>query len=221
MTTIAEKPAMSMAGFDRAEYDINGIRTVVHSIGSGPVLVFLHGTGTFTGFEAARVWAKSHRVVIPYHPGFGELGDAVGLDTMEDYVLHYMDLFDRLNLKGFDLAGFSLGGWLAAEYAVRQPERLRRLVLIAPVGLVVESAPAPDIFKIPPPELPAYLACDPAAVLRYSRNSPTPPSRRAWAARSAASQSSWGRIRRATPNSGAGCTASRCRRWCSGAPTTV
>jgi pimeloyl-ACP methyl ester carboxylesterase len=85
-----------------------------------------------------------------------------------------MDLFDRLGLKGFDLAGFSLGGWLAAEYAIRQPERLHRLVLIAPVGLVVDAASAPDIFKIPPPELPAYLAHDPAAVLRYFPKQPDP-----------------------------------------------
>jgi len=54
MNEMTRKPVVDMAGFDRAEYDINGIRTVVHSIGSGPVLVFLHGTGTFTGFEAAR-----------------------------------------------------------------------------------------------------------------------------------------------------------------------
>ena len=168
MTTIAEKPAMSMAGFERAEHDINGIRTVVQSIGSGPPLVFLHGTGTFTGFEAARVWAKHRRVVIPYHPGFGDSGDADGLDSIDDYVLHYM------KLSAFDLAGFSLGGWLAAEFAIRQPERLRRLVLIAPVGLVVEKAPAPDLFKVAPPELPAFLAHDPAAVLRYFPKQPDP-----------------------------------------------
>ncbi|HEX7007558.1 MAG TPA: alpha/beta fold hydrolase [Alphaproteobacteria bacterium] len=174
MTTIADKPAMSMAGFERAEHAVNGIRTVVHSIGAGPPLVFLHGTGTFTGFEAARVWAKHRRVVIPYHPGFGDSGDADGLDTIDDYVLHYMDLFDRLGLGAFDLAGFSLGGWLAAEYAIRQPQRLRRLVLIAPVGLVVSEAPAPDLFKVPPPELPAFLAHDPAAVLRYFPKQPDP-----------------------------------------------
>jgi pimeloyl-ACP methyl ester carboxylesterase len=174
MTITSAKPAMSMAGFDRAEHDINGVRTVVHSIGSGPVLVFLHGTGTFTGFEAARSWAAKRRVVIPYHPGFGDSGDADGLDTIDDYVLHYMDLFDRLGLNTFDLAGFSLGGWLAAEYAIRQPERLRRLVLIAPVGLVVPAAPAPDLFKIAPPELPGFLAHDPAAVLRYFPKGPDP-----------------------------------------------
>jgi pimeloyl-ACP methyl ester carboxylesterase len=96
------------------------------------------------------------------------------LDTIEDYVLHYMDLFDRFGLDRFDLAGFSLGGWLAAEYAIRQPDRIRRLALIAPIGLVVDSAPAPDIFKIAPPELPAYLAHDPAAALRYFPRQPDP-----------------------------------------------
>ena len=44
------KSASDPAGFTRSEYDINGVKTVVQSIGSGPVLVFLHGTGTFTGF---------------------------------------------------------------------------------------------------------------------------------------------------------------------------
>jgi pimeloyl-ACP methyl ester carboxylesterase len=174
MNEMIRKSIPDMTGFARAEYDINGIRTVVHSIGSGPVLVFLHGTGTFTGFEAARGWAAKRKVVIPYHPGFGESGDAEGLETIEDYVLHYMDLFDRLGVDAFDLAGFSLGGWLAAEYAIRQPQRLRRLALIAPVGLVVPATPAPDLFKIPPQELPAFLAHDPAAVLRYFPKQPDP-----------------------------------------------
>ena len=162
------------AGFAREAYHINGIRTVVLSIGRGPELVFLHGTGTFPGFEMARGWAAKHRVIIPYHPGFGDSGDAGALDSIDDYVLHYMDLFDRMGLHNFDLAGFSLGGWLAAEFAIRQPQRLRRLVLVAPAGLVVEEAPAPGLFDFPPQELPAYLAHDPATVLRYFPSAPDP-----------------------------------------------
>lgn len=174
MNQMMRKPIPDMTGFDRAEYDINGIRTVVHSIGSGPLLLFLHGTGTFTGFDAARAWAAKRRIIIPYHPGFGDSGDAMGLETMEDYVLHYMDLFDRLGADSFDLAGFSLGGWMAAEFAIRQPQRLRRLALIAPVGLVVPEAPAPDLFKVPPQDLPGFLAHDPAAVLRHFPKQPDP-----------------------------------------------
>jgi pimeloyl-ACP methyl ester carboxylesterase len=174
MNDAIETAAAGMAGFDRTEYDINGVRTVVHTIGRGPELVFLHGAGTFTGFEIARTWAATRTVIIPYHPGFGESGDDESLDAMEDYVLHYMDLFDRLGLESFDLAGFSLGGWMAAEFAIRQPQRLRRLVLVAPAGLVVEKTPAPDLFKIAPQELPSYLAHDPAAALRYFPKAPDP-----------------------------------------------
>jgi pimeloyl-ACP methyl ester carboxylesterase len=174
MNGASPKPAFDMIGFDRAVYDINGVKTVVLSIGSGPELVFLHGTGTFTGFEVARVWAARHKVIIPYHPNFGESGDAAALDTIGDYVLHYMDLFDRLGLAAFDLAGFSLGGWMAAEFAISQPHRLRRLVLVAPAGLVVENARAPELSEITPPELPSYLTHDVHAVLRYFPESPDP-----------------------------------------------
>ncbi|MGY3440840.1 MULTISPECIES: alpha/beta fold hydrolase [unclassified Bradyrhizobium] len=174
MPDAAAKALPDLTGFTRSEYDINGARTVVHSIGSGPALVFLHGTGTFTGFEMARAWATRHSVVIPYHIGFGDSGDADVIDTAEDHVLHYMDLFDRLGLDTFDLAGFSLGGWLAAEFAIRQPQRVRRLVLVAPAGLVVADAPAPGLFEIAPHELPSYLAHDPAAALRYFPQNPDP-----------------------------------------------
>jgi pimeloyl-ACP methyl ester carboxylesterase len=121
MTGTNAKPAFDTTGFDRTVYDINGVKTVVLSIGSGPDVVFLHGTGTFTGFEVARIWAAHNKVIIPYHPNFGESADEAALDTIGDYVLHYIDLFDRLGLTVFDLVGFSLGGWMAAEFAICQP----------------------------------------------------------------------------------------------------
>jgi pimeloyl-ACP methyl ester carboxylesterase len=158
MPDVVKKPGSDLTGFTRSEYDINGVKTVVQSIGSGPVLVFLHGTGTFTGFEVARAWAAHHTVLIPFHVGFGDSGDSDAIDTVEDHVLHYMDLFDRLGLENFDLAGFSLGGWLAAEFAIRQPQRLRRLVLVAPAGLVVDAAPRAGSVR--------YRAAGPAGLSR-------------------------------------------------------
>ena len=174
MSDASAKPACDMSGFTRAEYDINGVKTVVHSIGNGPEFVFLHGTGTFTGFEFARAWASRHKVIVPYNPNFGDSGDDAAINSIEDYVLHYMDLFDRLGLTKFDLGGFSLGGWLAAEFALRQPERVRRLVLVAPAGLVVDKARAPELSEITPPELPSYLANDVTVPLRYFPKAPDP-----------------------------------------------
>jgi pimeloyl-ACP methyl ester carboxylesterase len=174
MDAVTNTTAAGMTGFTRAEHVINGVKTVVHSIGSGPELVFLHGAGTFTGFAFARAWAAQHKVIIPYNPNFGDSGDDASLDSIEDYVLHYLDLFDHLGLSKFDLAGFSLGGWLAAEFAIRAPQRVRRLVLVAPAGLVVEKARAPELAEITPPELPSYLAHDPAVALSYFPKAPDP-----------------------------------------------
>jgi pimeloyl-ACP methyl ester carboxylesterase len=174
MSTQSTKLATDPAAFTRTAYDLNGTRTVVLSTGSGSDLVFLHGAGTFTGFSFAHAWAADHKVIVPYNPNFGESGDDPALDDIEDYVLHYLDLFDRLGLRTFDLCGFSLGGWLAAEIAIRAPHRLRRLVLVAPAGLVVENARAPELSAITPPELPSYLAHDPAVALGYFPKAPDP-----------------------------------------------
>lgn len=167
-------PGRTVASFNRETYDVNGTRVVTLTAGSGPILVFLHGTGTFPGFEMALEWAKTHRVIIPFHANFGESGDNDRIATIDDHVLHYMDVFDLMGIDGFALAGFSLGGWIAAEFAMRQPKRLSHLVLAAPAGLVVDEAPAPDLFKVPPQEVPAYLTHDPAVVLSYFPKEPDP-----------------------------------------------
>jgi pimeloyl-ACP methyl ester carboxylesterase len=44
---------------------------------------------------------------------------------------------DALGLRSFDLVGYSYGGFAALNYAVHAPDRIRRLVLLAPVGGIV------------------------------------------------------------------------------------
>lgn len=160
--------------FERSEYTINGTRTVVLSAGHGSDLVFLHGTGTFPGFDIIWNWTKNHRVIIPFHPNFGESDDNQTIAVMDDYVAHYVQLFDQLRLEKFNLLGFSLGGWIAAEYAIRHPERVRKLILAAPAGLIVDEAPAPDLFKVPPQEVPSYLTHDPRVATGFFPNIPDP-----------------------------------------------
>lgn len=152
----------SMEGFERSEYSVAGTKTVVYSIGSGDPVVFLHGGATFPGFEFARSWARERKVIIPHHPGFGESGDDDTINSVHDYVLHYLELFDLLKLDRFDLAGHSFGAWIAAEFAVEHAHRLKKLILAGPTGLVVKEHPAPDFFKIRAADLPAYLTADPA-----------------------------------------------------------
>ena len=46
------------------------------------------------------------------------------------------------------LAGASFGGWIAAEWAIRYSDSLKTLVLIDPLGLRLDEAPAADVFGL-------------------------------------------------------------------------
>ena len=147
-------------GFEKLRLNVNGTDTVVLALGdpAAPPLVFFHGAGTFHGWEFARPWASQFRVLIPHHPGFAESGDMEGLREFGDFVLHYCALFDQLGLHhDVNLVGLSLGGRLAARFAISQQHRLRRLVLIAPEGLRVPEAPMEDLFRIRPEQIPGLL----------------------------------------------------------------
>lgn len=146
-----------MTKFKREKISLNGNDVVMLTAGSGEPLVFFHGAGTMSGFDFALPWAEKFKVMIPYHLGFGESGDDLSISDMHDYVMHYMDLFDQLDLDQVNLVGFSMGGWMAARFATEYGYRLKRLVLVAPAGLRVPEHPTVDIFKLKPEELVASL----------------------------------------------------------------
>ena len=104
-----------MTRFVREEYSVDGVKTVLHAAGSGEPLVVFHGAGTVDGFDFAEPWAEKFRVIVPYHPGFGQSGDDPTFTNMHDYVMHYLGLFEALDIDKLRLVGISLGGWLAAE----------------------------------------------------------------------------------------------------------
>ena len=152
--------------FERSELNIDGVKTVLLSAGRGTPLVFLHGAGTLAGFDFAKGWADRYRVIVPYHPGFGESGDYPQLDSVQDLVLHYLGLFDALELSEINLVGFSLGGYIAANFAIQHSHRLRKLVLAAPAGLRDEEHPTVDMLAVRPEDIPRLLTAKPENYLR-------------------------------------------------------
>jgi len=142
-----------MSKFVREELRINGIKTVVHTTGKGEPLVLFHGAGTVDGFDFAEAWADKFRVIVPYHPGFGESGDDPAITDAHDYVMHYLELFDALRIGTMNLIGISMGGYLAAKFASEHGHRINKLVLIAPYGLEVPEHPAVDIIAMPGEEI--------------------------------------------------------------------
>ena len=142
-----------MSKFVREELMVNGLKTVIHTAGKGEPVVFFHGAGTVDGFDFAEPWAEQFRVIVPYHPGFGESGDDPSFRDVHDYVLHYLDLFEMLKIDTMNLVGISLGGYFAARFALEHGHRVRKLVLIAPYGLDVPGHPALDIIATPGEQL--------------------------------------------------------------------
>ncbi|TPN89384.1 alpha/beta hydrolase [Mesorhizobium sp. CU2] len=153
--------------FETLSYEIDGVHTVVKAIGNGPAVLALHGAATIEGHDWARGLADRFRVYLPFHPGFGESGDAAHVCGMQDMLVHNLRLVAVLGLDRPHLVGHSMGGWMAAEMAVLAGERFGKLVLNAPAGLNHPDHPATDLSSIEPEALPGYLTNDVAVALHY------------------------------------------------------
>jgi pimeloyl-ACP methyl ester carboxylesterase len=149
-----------MSRFTKDTLTIDGVKTVVYSAGKGDPVVVFHGAGTADGFDFAEPLADRFRVIVPYHPGFGESGDDPSFTDLHDYVMHYLELFDALSIDKLRLIGLSLGGHLAARFASEHGHRLVKLAMIAPAGMVVPGHPALDILSTPGEELLGLLVSD-------------------------------------------------------------
>ncbi|MEJ0023513.1 MAG: alpha/beta hydrolase [Alphaproteobacteria bacterium] len=104
--------------------------------GRGAPLLFLHG---MDGIEGAvgliNLLAESHKVYAPSHPGFGTSALPKTFTSVDDLSYFYLDLIEQLDLRDVTFAGFSLGGWLAAEILIKNSSRASRAILGAPLGL--------------------------------------------------------------------------------------
>jgi pimeloyl-ACP methyl ester carboxylesterase len=149
-----------MPSFREERLTVNGIGTAVLTAGRGYPLVLFHGAGTVTGFDSLLPLAERYRLVVPIHPGYGDSADDPSIDDVHDYVRHYLDLLDQLGIDELALVGHSMGGYLAATFAVYQAKRISRLVLVSPLGLRVPEHPTADIFTIPDEELLGRLSAN-------------------------------------------------------------
>lgn len=130
-----------------------GETVLLYEASDGPPLLYLHGLADVHAAVAdwlpahERLTAR-HRLLAPAHPGCAASTGLGDVDSLEDLVFHYLDLLDTLGLRHVNVVGNCLGGWIAAELAVRRPDRIWRLVLIDAPGLYVAGAPIADVFMM-------------------------------------------------------------------------
>jgi len=135
--------------------------------GTGPAVLLLHGSYGWWGWEDVHQrLAEQLTVIAPSHPGFGRSSRQPGIDTVDDLAYFYLDLIDELGLGPARIMGFGMGGWIAAEIAVRCPHLVDRLVLVDSVGIKVSDRETRDIgdpFIESGPKMQALLWNDPEA----------------------------------------------------------
>jgi pimeloyl-ACP methyl ester carboxylesterase len=125
--------------------DLDGTRICCLTAGEGgsPV-VLLHGGGV----DSARLsWgqtidplAEGHRVFAPDLPGYGQSDKPDVLYSLDYYAQWLSELLDNLQLEQVSLVGLSLGGGIALNFTLQHPQRVSRLVLVSPYGIMPRLA---------------------------------------------------------------------------------
>jgi len=174
--------------------EVGGYRTRLACAGQGETVVWLHDTLGNRWTPGHEALSSRCKVVAPSLPGSDDSTQLSGIDGPEDVVFWLRDLFDELTLDHPILLGCGLGGWMAAELAVRHPDRLGGLVLVNAYGIQVEGSLAADEFALTPPMLRPLVFADPQSELAQDwipENLPAETAERALHARVAAARLAW------------------------------
>ncbi len=130
--------------------------------GDGRPVVLVHGLGgTARWWRAtAQELSRDHRVILPELPGFG-YGSGRRRFALGDAVPVLGGLIARLGHERADLVGHSFGALACLAVAAAEPERVRRLVLIAPAVRTASPRMAGNVL----PVVRTLLGLPPAAAL--------------------------------------------------------
>ncbi len=132
-------------------------RISISEAGSGPVALMVHGLGaTKVSFlpTLAALAPNGHRAIAVDLPGFGD-SDKPILGTYDSrfFAQSMTALLDALELDRVDVIGNSMGGRVALELGLSAPERVRRLVLLAPALAWLRSRPLVPYLRLVAPQL--------------------------------------------------------------------
>ena len=155
----AQKPTTGYA-------PVNGLKIYyeIHGNGSGEPLVLLHGSfmtisNNWTGWIGE--FSKTRKVIAVEMQGHGRTADINRDFSYENLADDIAAMLDYLKIKQADVLGYSMGGGVAMQAAIRHPEKVRRVVSISAVfrhdGWVKEALDmfpqlAADTFKGSPIE---------------------------------------------------------------------
>ncbi len=153
---------------------VNGLKMYYERHGSGDPVVLLHGsfmTISTNWTDWIRELSKTRSVIAVEMQGHGRTADIDRDFSYENLAADVAALLDYLGIPSADLVGYSMGGGVAMQCAVRHPEKVRKVVSISAVfrhdGWVEEAL---DMF----PQLTAETFKGSPIETEYKKLSPTP-----------------------------------------------
>ena len=122
----------------RADKEVTIYGQKIHYVeaGSGPVVILLHGLGGNSANWTLNInqLAAKYRVIVPDQVGFGQSDKPLINYRVGTYVDFLDRFYSELKIERATLVGNSMGGWIAALYALAHPARVERLVLVDAAG---------------------------------------------------------------------------------------
>jgi pimeloyl-ACP methyl ester carboxylesterase len=108
---------------------------------AGPAVVFVHGY-----LDSRHIWdaalpylPQQYRLIFVSQRGFGDADKPESGFTQIDYVKDLEAFFDKIGVRQATIVGHSMGGLIAHYFAVRNPRKMRKLVLVGTAPTAANS----------------------------------------------------------------------------------
>jgi pimeloyl-ACP methyl ester carboxylesterase len=126
----------------RRQVEVVGSKVNYVEMGNGSPLLFVHGlSGAWQNWlENIPHFARAHRVVAVDLPGFGSSAMPSWEISIPAYGRFLRDFCERLAIRRCSLVGNSMGGFIATEVAITDPDRVDDLVLVSAAGITWAQA---------------------------------------------------------------------------------
>jgi pimeloyl-ACP methyl ester carboxylesterase len=114
--------------------DVNGLKMYYEVYGKGKPIVLLHGSFMTIPLNWSHIiplLAKDRKVIVAEMQGHGRTRDIARKFSYEAMADDVSGLLKHLKIDSADIVGYSMGGGIAFQVAVRHPEQVRRLVVLS------------------------------------------------------------------------------------------
>jgi pimeloyl-ACP methyl ester carboxylesterase len=121
----------------------------MRTAGDGEPILVLHDELGFPGWMSwNRELSQARRLLVPDQPGYGGTKRVPWVTDYRDLAAWYASRLRASGLGQIDAIGFSAGGFIAAEMLGIAPDVIRRLILVAPLGLKPTSGEIRDFLAM-------------------------------------------------------------------------